>query len=420
MFFAISITFINAVISWGDMQENFTQKQESRFESKQEAVFSSLANMNAMLLFYYTAFALFLIGNCAASTTSSNTFIPSFKLALQIAAIALLLLKVAFDRFGLRQMALFIPISLAFAYSGHICSDYSLLWGWLFIFTGRDVKLVNLARIALLIFLSSFVITVALSVIGVLPNLVIYRGDTPYHTFGFTHINSLGLVIYEIVIAAMILKYPRYGFGDMFYCIAAFILIFVMTGSRTSMLCVAAAFAMILLVRSGLAAKHERGLLWILELLFIFEILFSLCFLFADPSAGGFFGAIDKLFSNRVYYAHYYFQNYGIKLFGNNFEGFESLAAGGYYIEGFIIDNAYCHAILVNGLIPYLIMIVLIFLSYRKMRIEGHFTAIAMALSLFSFVGLSEASALNFYTAYALVALVPTFFGTSFYSFGCE
>ncbi len=41
------------------MQEIFTQKLESRFESKQEAAFSSLANMNAMLFFYYTAFALF-------------------------------------------------------------------------------------------------------------------------------------------------------------------------------------------------------------------------------------------------------------------------------------------------------------------------------------------------------------------------
>lgn len=396
------------------MQTGLTQFQKNYHASRWASGLHPLGDMNVMLLLYYVSFALFLIGNCAASTTSTNAFVPDFKLGCQIVAIALLLFKVAFDRFGLKQMALFVPISLVFACSGHVSADYSLLWGWLFIVTGSGAKLANLARIALIVFGFSLVITVGFALTGVISNPIIYRGDTPYYTYGFTHINSLGLNIYEIVIALMVLRFPRYDIGDYLYCIAAFVLIFLTTGSRTSMLCVISAFAMIVLVKSGFDAKHGRGLLRAIELLFVFEVLFSLCFLLVDPSAGGLFGAIDKLLSNRVYYAHYYFQNYGIGLFGINMEGIESLSPAGYYFSGFVIDNAYCHAILVNGLIPYLIMIILIYRCYRSMRKEGDFTVLAMALALFSFVGISEASALNFYTAYALLALTPTFFGASF------
>lgn len=389
------------------------QLQDNCCDSRQFSLFSVLGNMNVMHMLYYAAFTLFVIGNCAASTTSTSPFLPSLKLGCQIVAIAFLLLKVLFDRFGLKQLALFAPISFAFAYSGYICSDYSLLWGWLFIVTGRDAKLINLARIALFVFASSLVITVALSLVGVIPNLLSYRGSHTYYAFGFTHINALGLCIYEIVIALMILRYPKYTIGDYAYCILSFFLILVTTGSRTSMLCVAAALLMIVLVKSGFAFKHSRGLLLILKTLFVFEVLFSLCFLFVDPTAGGVFSLIDNVLSNRAYYAHYYFQQAGIGLFGTNFDGFETLTAGGYYIDGIVIDNAYCHAILVNGLIPFLIMVALIYKCYRKFRTEGQFTVIAMAMALFSFVGLTEGSALNFYTAYALLALTPVYFGTS-------
>ena len=395
------------------MQLEPTQSQEGTLAVRTPRL-DALGSMSVMLFFYYVSFSLFLIGNCAASTTSTNTLVPAFKLGCQIVAIALLLFKVLFDRFGTKQMALFVPISLVFAYSGYVCSDYSLLWGWLFIVTGSGAKLRDLARIALVVFGLSLVITVWLALSGTIPNPVIYRGDTAYYTYGFTHINALGLNIYEIVVALMVLRYPKYSIADYLYCAAAFVLILLTTGSRTSMICVLFAFAMIALVKSGFASTHERGLLRVLEVLFVFEILFSLCFLLIDPATGGVFGAIDKLFSSRWYYAHYYFQNYGIGLFGHNLEGIETLSAGGYYVAGFVIDNAYCHAILVNGLFPYLIMIALIFLCYRSMRIEGRFTVFAMAMALFSFVGLSEASALNFYTAYALLALTPTFFGASF------
>lgn len=396
------------------METKPIQLQANCCDSKQFSLFSVFGDMNVMHMFYYAAFTLFVIGNCAASTTSTNPFLPSLKLGCQIVAIAFLLLKVLFDRFGLKQLVLFAPISIAFAYSGYICSDYSLLWGWLFIVTGRDAKLVYLARIALFVFASSLMITVSLSLVGVIPNLVSFRGSHTYYAFGFTHINALGLCIYEIVIALMVLRYPNYSVGDYVYCIFSFFLILVATGSRTSMICVAAAFLMIVLVKSGFAFRHSRGLLLILKTLFVFEVLFSLCFLFADPTNGGVFGLIDKLFSNRVYYSHYYFQQAGIGLFGNNFDGFETLAAGGFYIDDIVIDNAYCHAILVNGLIPFLIMIALIYKCYCRFRTEGRFTVLAMAMALFSFVGLSECSALNFYTAYALLALTPVFFGTSF------
>ncbi len=367
--------------------------------------------MSVMTLAYYCSFTLFLAGNCAAATTATSELIPAFKLGCQLIAIAFLLLKLVFDRFGTKQMALFVPISLVFAYSGHVSSDYSLLWGWLFIVTGSGAKLSDLARIALVVFGASLLITVGLALTGVIRNLVLYRDDISYHALGFTHINSLGLRFYELAIALMLLRYPRYGVFDSLYCIAAFVLIYILTGSRTSMLCVLAIFAMILLVRSGFVFRHEKGLLWAFEVFFVLEVLISLGFLFADPAVGGFIGAIDDLLSGRIYLAHYYFVNYGISLFGNNFDGILSLASGGYYFQGVVIDNAYCHAILVNGLAPYLIMVGLIFQCYRSMRKEGRFTPLAMAMALFSFIGVSEASALNFYTAYALLAITPMYFG---------
>lgn len=372
---------------------------------------SGLARMNLNSLLYYVSFLLFLLGNCISATTIADTM--AFKLGCQIIAIVFLLVKLVLSRFGSKQLVLFLPISVLFAYSGYVSSDFALLWSWLFIVAGVGIDIKRLARVALVVFTGTLILAVALSLSGMIANNVMTRlgtGELRY-SLGFRHPNGLGRQIFEIIVALLIIRYPRFKFTDYLGCVIAFVAIWRLTDSRTFMLCVAFSFAMCAMAATGFIGKHEKGFLRFALILFLFEVGVSVATMFVDPDSNAISAFLNTVLSDRPYYNNYYFANYGVRLFGQNLESIVSVARAGYYFEGYIIDNAYCHILLINGFIPAIIMIGLIGLCYVRMIREGSFTALTMAFVIFTFLGLSESSAINFYTAYYLIGLCPVLFG---------
>jgi hypothetical protein len=372
-----------------------------------------MMSMPVSLLLYYISFSLFLVGNCVASTTAPDT--SRFKLMCQVMAIVLLLLKLIGSNFGVKQIALFVPITLIFAYSGYISSDFALLWSWLFIVSGNGVSLQGLAKVALTIFSVSFFVTALMAVTGFIPNIVMIRTgtDTLRYALGYRHPNGVGKQIFEILAAVLVLHFPKFKFTDIILCVISFFAIWLLVDSRTSMMCVMLAMLIIALQTSGFIGRHEKGVLDFALMLFVLEVIFSIWSMCIGPASNGLLSALDKHLSNRIYYSNYYFSNYGISLFGQNLETATTLAGAGYYFEGYVIDNAYCHMLLVHGLVPFLTMTLLIGMCYLKMRKERVFTALTFSFVLFTFLGMTENSAMNFYTAYYLIGLCPVFFGTS-------
>lgn len=372
---------------------------------------AGITSMRLTTFLYYCSFALFLFGNCIASTTIEGT--ADFKLGCQIIAIIFLVGKLCFDRFGARQLLLFLPITAVFAYSGYVSSDFALLWSWLFIVTGSGADIKRLAKVALCVFLVTLVLTVCLSLGGAIENIVMTRTGTGglRYALGFRHPNGLGRQILEVAIALLIIRYPRFRFTDYLICCLAFLAIWQLTDSRTSMICLLFAVLVCAFVSGGFVRKHEKGVLWFALILFGVEVMLSVATMFINPHGSAVASALNQLLSDRPYYDNYYFTNYGVRLFGQNLESIVSIAGSGYSFDGYVIDNAYCHMLLINGLVPFLVMIGLIGLCYVRMIKEGRFTALAMAFVLFTFLGVTESSAINFYTAYYLIGLCPLFFG---------
>ena len=373
--------------------------------------YAGISSMKNTIFLYYCSFALFLFGNCMASTTIGGT--ASFKLGCQIVAIVFLVGKLGFDRFGAKQLLLFLPITAAFAYSGYVSSDFALLWSWLFIVTGSGIDVKRLAKGALCVFLITLILTVGLALSGAIENIVMTRTGTDglRYALGFRHPNGLGRQILEVTIAVLIIRFPHFRFTDYLICAASFIAIWQLTDSRTSMICLIFAVVVCMSVTSDFIRGHEGGVLWLAFILFGIEVGMSIATMFINPHGGAVAAALNQLLSDRPYYDNYYFTNYGVQLFGQNLESIVSIAGSGYSFDGYVIDNAYCHMLLVNGFVPFLIMIVFIGFCYVRMAQEGRFTALTMAFVLFTFLGITESSAINFYTAYYLIGLCPLFFG---------
>lgn len=373
--------------------------------------YAGIFGMKITVFLYYCSFALFLLGNCVASTTIDGA--ATFKLGLQIVAIVFLVGKLGFDKFGERQLFLFLPITAIFAYSGYMSSDFALLWSWLFIVSGSGIDVKRLAKVALCVYLITLVLAIGLALSGAIENVIMTRGETGgfRYALGFRHPNGLGRQILGVAIAVLIIRYPHFRFTDYLVCAAAFIAIWQLTDSRTSMICLIFGIIVCALVSSGFVRKHERGVLWFTLILFGIEVALSIATMFINPRGSAAASALNRLLSDRPYYDNYYFMNYGIQLFGQNLESIVSIAGSGYSFSGYVIDNAYCHMLLINGAMPFLVMTGLIGLCYVRMVQEGRFTVLTMAFVLFTFLGITESSAINFYTAYYLIGLCPLFFG---------
>ena len=372
---------------------------------------SAFLNMDLSGFIYYAAFALFLTGNCIAATTAVN--VAGVKLGLQLCAIALLCLKILLERIRPKQVALCIVLTGVFAYSGVVSSDYALLWGWLFIYCGQGIRLKSLAKIALVVFGLSTILTIALAGVGVLPSLEFHRSGSTLirYALGFTHPNSLALRGVEITVALLLIRYERYTFFDCFYALVIAVLVWALTNSRTATLCIIFALVIALLMCTDFVRRHKRGFLIFCFVLFLFEIVFSVSWAVLGPTANSVYAGLNELLSSRIYYAHYYFEHFGIQLFGQNLENVTAYAESGYYFQGALIDNAYCSVLINNGLVPLVALVLLIMRSYLEALRQESCSSLLLGLVVFGFMGLSECSALNFYTAYALIALCAPFFG---------
>ncbi len=371
---------------------------------------TALLNMDVGVFIYYMSFTFFLIGNCIAATTAEN--VAGVKLGLQICAIALLFLKILLERIRPKQVAICIVITGIFAYSGVISSNFTLLWGWLFICCGLGIRLKSLAKIALVVFVLSTILTIFLASIGVLASLEFHRSGSTLtrYALGFTHPNSLALRGVEITVALLLIRYQRYTFFDCFYVLVAAVLVWAVTNSRTASLCIVFAFVFALLICSDFVQRHKQGFLCFCLALFLFEIIFSVSWAVLGPEANSIYAGLNDLLSGRIYYAHYYFDHFGVKLFGQNLENVTVYAELGYYFQGLLIDNAYCNVLINNGFVPFMALMLLLLRSYLEMIRQGACSSLLLGLVVLGFLGLSEASAFNFYTAYVLIALCPPFF----------
>ncbi|WP_294416493.1 hypothetical protein [uncultured Senegalimassilia sp.] len=174
---------------------------------------------------------------------------------------------------------------------------------------------------------------------------------------GFNSKNTLGGYLLSIVACITYLLEGKRRKTATVLTAVILVLDYGFVNSRTSALIVLLILAYQLAIKKDAVPMRGLGFskAWFIAV-FLAVVVVSVgvcvCYTSQDPLLV----ATDDLFSNRLSLAHYFFDDYGLTLFGQEVD-FRSLS--GYFIETsfYAIDNAYCHFLITYGIIPFLLLV---------------------------------------------------------------
>lgn len=348
--------------------------------SKVDPLFArtQLEDESAYAMFYYAAFAVYILMSLIKMTTFHEIFfvpVDIFETFATSIIIVLLAAKMLFQRARLSTWFFVIAISIIGFLSWQNAGEGWLFWLFLFVACGEGVSLYRLAFIALITSVIVVIYTTSCASLGIIENVIKYRPDgTTRYSMGFVHPNSFGLVMLMACTSFSVLRFDKHPAPSIVTLIIAALLSISVADSRTPALLAVLQICLLVIFHSA-KTEHSRNLWRKIFLALIFgSVGISIFFMFFYSSTNSLFQSLDALVNGRFGLAHSYYELAPISLLGNDYSNYDPIF---YNTEDgtasqFMVDNAYCHIILRYGLLPSLIFFSsfcsLSVLVYRQQR----------------------------------------------------
>lgn len=198
------------------------------------------------------------------------------------------------------------------------CDDFTMLEFVIAVIAFKDLPPRKLVKLFYRIKLSAIIITILLTMLNILPNIIYANGNNDvFYTYGFCHRNVLGANMTVVCLAWLYLHYNNLKWQHLIKLGLVTLATYLLVRSRAALL-------IMVLTISVMFLSHcfERKLLrmhrlsdWMLAI-FIGLFLFSLIgTIFFDPY-DLFWVRIDSFFTKRLRFANQCLQDYGLSLFG--------------------------------------------------------------------------------------------------------
>lgn len=223
----------------------------------------------------------------------------------------------------------------------------------LLILASKNISFSHIVRICRYTIISTFILSVSLWIVGISNSGIGRRNSV---AIGYVHPNIAGQVIMIIVLLWVVEKEREIKRTQCIIIETIAILLYVITGSKTSTLVVASLPVVIWLIRRKIFSTKEHFCFWTLVkysqiLIMIFTIV-TAKFL----AISNILQRLDLIFTNRLFLNYYALKHNEIKLFGQNInlQGTENVyneIRGGWNWV-ITVDCSYVIAILIMGLIP--------------------------------------------------------------------
>lgn len=206
--------------------------------------------------------------------------------------------------------------------------------------------------------------------------------------FGFSHPNTLGMVIVCFAFVWLILRYNHLKWYDFFGLIGCILFEWFVPNSRTAALVMA-----LLLLLVFLEKKLD---------LFRFRLVQLGCYLAAPVLAAVSYAAsciyredsrtcllLNTLFSDRLRFGHMFLEKYDLTLFGQRITRVNQVTSVNTGAEMQILDNGYLRILLQLGLVTFIVVLaVLTYIMYHSLK-EKHY-AVTIGLLVLCFYTVSE------------------------------
>lgn len=355
---------------------------------------------------YLVAFALYLAAYNLNFTTFrdlSYLHIDAFYLGVRIFCAVTLFAQIVRMGFTRWQIALYCVCACVIVISTAISGNWNILLLFLFVVAGKGIGAKQLARVSLLCSICIVIVTVAAASAGIISSVSLYSlNNTLRQAPGFTHPNSLGVLLLSISCAFSILRYREFSLIDIVFYAFMYYLCNVVVFSRTSAHCILViailSFSITVLKSRGI----DRMLIAIGIVLFFFlDLLTVFCMVFYDPSINWMHG-LNSLLSGRLDLMHYFCVYYPPSPFGFNFD---SISVNYGSFNTFLVDNAYAHIILESGILVALLLSVAWLLTMLQALRAGDLRPSIFGLIVFSLVAFSETAAFFICINFCLIGI---------------
>lgn len=198
------------------------------------------------------------------------------------------------------------------------------------------------------------------------------------HALGLNHPNAAMSLLLPVFSLLYYLYYDKYKKLVIIIILIVGKIIFNLTYSRTTFLLIIL-FIILILIKDKYIKKMR--FLFLVEVFFLQFFTFYLPFYFRDT-------VLNRLFSGRLKLFYYYLTNHKITLFG--YSEIKKM------YDQYPLDNAYLRCLFENGIIGFIVLIILIFILMYILFENEDYKAIRI-FSIILIFGFMESSALFYY-----------------------
>lgn len=350
---------------------------------KKEKIAKNMVNLKEIL--YFTSLILILFTGYIGTTVIKIS--PSLYVGIQLVAAMLILLKVAiFDEYSVGRNINILFLLMLMYLTNRYAGEFNLYYYFYFILGSKGIEYKKIIKISLVFIGILSVITAALSLSGVIPNIKIGRNESSVLRFalGTIYPTDLAARCFYLMLGYVMLRKFKLTIPE-YISLAAFTsLVFIVTDTKLDFILMS-----LIIISSFLRKKIYKlfnaiGFRWITlgVLGFIFSnILMAYIY---SPSIG-ILKKIDNILTGRLYFGNLTFKNYNVTIFGQYIyqEGWGGIRNK--VIHYFFIDSSYMRLLMMFGLVTFLIIIGLIIYLIRDFIINKKFSLLlALLLVLLS------------------------------------
>lgn len=298
---------------------------------------------------------------------------------------------VFFQRYSLKSLIVISCITAFVIISILISGSRFILSTWIFIVASKNINMDRLIRTARNILLVGILIVLLSFSMGLLEDVITYRGDIVRHSMGFSHPNQLGLRVFQFVICTLYLDRERLRFRNFIIIVAAAVFCYLVPNSKSATMMLFLLLLLIIFYKIIRLINKNRGLFYSRILIFgmITVNLMSIILSTTGLLRNEFFSRFDKIISTRFSESYRVFQLYGIKLLGNLIYVTDKERQIAQIPYKLWLDNSYMFMLLRYGVITFLLFSLFYLIGALYFEKNGE-NILVIVFFLYSIYGIME------------------------------
>lgn len=337
--------------------------------------------------YIYFVFALWYITEIIFNTSAKTIFGIDMQIinnSMSYVMFILLMVQILFfQKYDFKTLVRIFVITGFMMISVILSGNKYLFATWMFIVAAQNIDMDRVMRLARNILIVLILSVMILCYMGILEDVIMYRGSLIRHSLGFLHCNQLGLRVFQLVLCILYLNRNKIKMRHLLMIAFAAYFCYRVPNSQTATIVLMVLFVL-MVIYSLLDLKFEhRKSLYSMMLIpgAVFVNAISVIFSIFDLSANRLFVLIDQALSIRFTSCHRIFIMYGVTLFGNTIYVTEMERKIVGITTRLWLDNAYMFMLLRYGAVTFILFSILYIagMIYYK-RLNENFIVIIMFL----------------------------------------